>query len=257
MFSAPGVGFLHLERDGLLGNVTHCVLLQSGGYTQITQPTEKPPAELDWEMFQGPAPRKPYSPSRLSWRGYYDYGGGLITDWGVHLTDIALMYMKADNKGPLLTSASAQYVLFPKDLEQVPDVFVCSWQYDNFVMSFTNVVPPNPAYGMQGNWFYGQRGVLHVNRSGYRVIPGGRGSGRGGQPAPPLEPKSVALQENYQDDPDTKAHARNFLDCIKSRKRPTADMEIGFNSTLPCLIALLAIQQGKTFAWDGKTARAV
>jgi predicted dehydrogenase len=246
-----------LIQDGVLGAVTHCVLLQPGGYTQITQPAEAPPADLDWEMFQGAAPRKPYSPSRLGWRSYYDYGGGLITDWGVHLTDIALLYMKADSKGPLLTSASAQYVRFPKDLEQVPDAFVCSWQYDNFVMSFTNVVPPNPAYSMQGNWFYGERGVLHVNRSGYRVIPGGRGAGRGGPQTPAIEAKTVAVQENYQDDPDTKANARNFLDCVKSRKRPATDVAIGFNSTLPCLIALQAVLQGKTLAWDGKTARAV
>jgi len=247
-----------LVQDGLLGKVTHCVLVQPGGYTQITQPTQEPPADLDWEMFQGPAPRAPFSPSRLRWRSYYAYGGGLVTDWGVHLTDIALMYMKSDSKGPLLTSASAQYVNFPKDLEQVPDAFVCSWQYDGFVMSFTNVVPPNAEYNMQGNWFYGQRGVLHINRSGYRVIPAGRGGGgRGGQQAPPIEARTAPVKEDYENDPDTTAHARNFLDCVKSRKRSTSDVEIGFNSTLPCLIALLAIQQGKTFAWDGKAAQAV
>lgn len=244
-------------QDGLLGRISHAVLLQPGGYTQTTQPPEAPPPDLDWEMFQGPAPRRPFSPSRLRWRSYYAYGGGLVTDWGVHLTDIALMYLKADGKAPLLTSASAQYVRFPRDEEQVPDAFACTWQYDNFVMSFTNVVPPGGAPSAQGNWFYGERGVLHVNRSGYQVWPvQRRGPEAPGPPGPPpIEAKSVEVKEDYQNDPDTTAHARNFLDCIKSRQKPVCDIEIGFNSTLPTLIALLAIQQGKTFTWDGRSAR--
>ncbi len=246
-----------LIQDGLLGNISHAVLFQPGGYTQVTQPPEQPPADLNWELFQGPAPRKPYSPSHLRWRSYYDYGGGLVTDWGVHLTDIVMMYLKADGKGPLLTSASAQYINFPRDLEQVPDAFTCSWQYDNFVMTFSNLVPPMQGVNAQGNWFFGQRGVLHVNRSGYEVIPSpSRGGARGGQAAPPpIEAKTVPVKEDYQNDPDTTAHARNFLDCVKSRQRPVCDVEIGFNSTLPTLIALLAIQQERTFRWDGKAAR--
>jgi predicted dehydrogenase len=245
-----------LVQEGLLGNVSHAVLFQPGAYTQITQPPEPPPADLDWEAFQGPAPRKPFSPSRLRWRSYYDYGGGLVTDWGVHLTDIALMYLKADGKGPLLTSASAQFINFPRDDEQVPDAFTCSWQYDNFVMTFSNVVPPMQGINAQGNWFFGQKGILHVNRSGYQVFPApARGGGRGAPAVPAIETKVVSVKEDYQNDPSTIAHARNFLDCVKSRRRPICDVEIGFNSTLPTLIALLAIQQGRTFRWDGTTAR--
>jgi hypothetical protein len=111
---------------------------------------------------------------------------------------------------------------------------------------------------MQGNWFYGPRGVLHINRSGYRVFPvRGRGMPGGPPPPAPIEAKTVPVKEDYENDPDTTAHARNFLDCVKSRKRPVAEIEIGFNATLPCLIALLAIQQGRSFAWDGKTAKPV
>jgi predicted dehydrogenase len=248
-----------LIQDGYIGKINHCVLYQPGGYGSPTAPTEPVPADLNWEMFQGPAPRKPYSPSRLRWRAYYDYGGGLITDWGVHLTDIVMFYMRADSKQPLLTSAASQYISFPKDPEQVPDTFTCTWQYDNFLMTFTNIVPPVPQLNMQGNWFFGTRGVLHVNRSGYQVFPtAGRGGPGRGEPAqPPIEAKNVPITEDYQNDPDTTAHARNFLDCIKSRKRSTADVEIGFNSTLPCLLGLLAVQNGKAYAWDGKAARAV
>lgn len=245
-------------RDGYIGKVNHVALVQPGSYNQRPQPNTAPPPELDWEMWQGPAPRHPYSPMRRMWRAFYDYGGGLITDWGVHLSDIAMLGMNSDNKGPLLTSCSGQYVNAERDLEQVPDTFSASWQYDGFVMSFSNMVPPSPAFDMQGTWFYGTKGVLHVNRSGYHIIPvTARAMPGGPPPAAPIEGKTVNVKEDYDNDPDTTAHARNFLDCVKSRKRSTSDIEIGFNATLPCLLALKAVKEGKTFAWDGKSAKAV
>jgi predicted dehydrogenase len=264
-------------QDGYIGKVTHCVLIQPGGYTQVMQPTEAPPADLDWEMFQGPAPRHPYSPSYLRWRSFYMYGGGLITDWGVHLTDIALLAMQADTKAPLHTSASAQYVNYAKDLEQLPDAFSCAWQYDNFVMTFTNAVPPNAEFPQNGNWFYGSKGVLHVNRSGYRVLPQPQrdfpapkpGAKMPGMPPdakmptrpkqePPIAAKFYKQDEQYQNDPHTIAHARNFLDCVKSRKSPAADITtVGFHVTLPCLLGRLAVKEGKALTWDGNKANPV
>jgi predicted dehydrogenase len=227
-------------------------------------------------MFQGPAPRHPFSPSYLGWRAFYMYGGGLMTDWGVHLTDIALLAMKADGKAPIHTAASAQYVGFPKDLEQFPDVFTATWEYDDFLMTFTNIQLPSTDFPTNGNYFYGTRGVLHVNRSGYRILPQpqrggmppraagapGAGARAGAAPAAPqtpppapIEAKVFRQEEAYEDDPHTKAHARNFLDCVKSRKSPVADITTaGFHVTLPCLLGRLAVKEGKSFGWDGKKA---
>jgi len=275
-------------QDGYIGKVSHCVLNQPGSYGGVMQPTAPVPEDLDWEMFQGPAPRKPFSPSYLRWRAFYMYGGGLMTDWGVHLTDIALLAMKADGKAPIHTAASSQYVGFPKDLEQFPDVFTSAWQYDDFLMTFTNIQLPSTEFPTNGNYFYGTRGVLHVNRAGYRILPqaqrgamappraagaageAGRGAGgaRGaGAPAaaappvpqtPPLEAKTFKQEEQYNDDPHTKAHARNFLDCVKSRKSPAADITgPGFYVTLPCLLGRLAVKEGKAYRWDGTKAVAV
>jgi predicted dehydrogenase len=252
-------------QDGYIGKVSHCVLNQPGSYGGVMQPAAPVPEDLDWEMFQGSAPRHPFSPSYLRWRAFYMYGGGLITDWGVHLTDIALLAMKADGKAPILTSASAQYVGFPKDPEQFPDVFTATWQYDDFLMTFTNIQTPTATgeFPLNGNYFYGTKGVLHVNRSGYRVIPQPARGGmppRAGQPAappppPPIEGKVYRQDEAYNDDPHTKAHARNFLDCVKSRKSPVADITTaGFNVTLPCLLGRLAVKEGKAYRWDGQKA---
>lgn len=247
-----------LVQGGLLGNVTHAMMQFPGGYTTPPEPNQEPPADLNWNMFQGPAERRAYKPSRQRrWRAYYDYGGGLVTDWGVHLVDVAHWYLNADGKAPLLTSASAQYVNVPNpEHDQVPDAFIVTWQYDKFVMSFTNAVMTNPDFGFQGNLFFGPRGSLLVHRSGYQVRPGQvRRIPGGPEPPPPIEARTVRFAENYQDDPDTIAHTRNFLDCVKSRQRPTTDIEIGFHSTLPCLIALMAVRHGRSFTWDGKTAK--
>ena len=82
---------------------------------------------------------------------------------------------------------------------------------------------------------------------------------RAGQPAPNLPPPPPPIEpkkgEGGRD--ATPLHVRKFLDCVKSRQKPTCHIDIGFYSSLPCIIALMAIQQGRTFTWDGKTAKAV
>ena len=274
-------------QDGLLGKVTHAVLYYPGNYTQIQQPPEPPPPTLDWEAFQGPAPRRPFSAGRLFWRSFYAYGGGLITDWGVHLTDIAHMALGCDKKGPTLTSVSARFVNIPRDDEEIPEAFVCSWEYDNFVMTFTNITIPIPGLNLPGNWFFGPKGALHVDRGGYRILPvpsrgappsAGRGQPGAAQPGaapggapvrvaqprpgglfapppgPPIEAKEFRNTARGANG-DTALHTRNFLDCVKSRQKPICELETGFYSSLPCLLALMAIQQGRSLVWDGKTAK--
>jgi len=250
-----------LVQEGLLGDVTHCVMQYRGAYTMPPEPTEDPPADLDWEAFQGPAPRRPYKPSRQRrWRAYYDYGGGLVTDWGAHLVDVAHWYLSRDTGAPRITSASAQYVNVENpERDQVPDAFIVSWQYDDVVMSFTNAVAEEPEFGGHGNFFFGPRGSLQVHRGGFRILPSQPRRPRPGEPEPPppIEARVRTFEEDYQNDPHTIAHCRNFLDCVKSRKRPVSDIEIGFHSTLPCLLGLLAIREGRTFAWDGEQASPV
>ena len=249
-----------LVQDGALGKVTHVLLQFQGSYGMPPEVTAEPPAGLNWELFQGPAPRRPFKPSRLRWRAFYDYGGGLVTDWGVHLVDVAHWYLKADMKAPLLTSAAAQYVnLDNPEKDQCPDAFSITWQYDTFVMSFTNAIVHDWEFGRQGTYFFGPNGSLMVHRSGFEIRPRPPAQGRGGQTPPPnpLQPRRRPFAENYQNDPDTIAHARDFLDCVKSRKKPVGDIEIGYHSTLPTLLAIHAIREGRSFTYDGNAHKAV
>ena len=165
----------------------------------VVEPVVPVPAGLNWDLFQGPAPKKPYKTGRQrQWRNYWDYGGGTVTDWGVHLVDTALWFMDAQLKAPKLAMGVGQYVNVQNpDPERPFNAFTASWQYDSFVMSFSNAAIGNPEFPFQGTVFIGPRGSLVVNRTGYMLRPsqagGGGGRGRAGGAgaaagvAPPVE----------------------------------------------------------------------
>jgi predicted dehydrogenase len=255
-------------QSGILGKVRHVVLINPGGSAPRGRPgasgrggqggsrtagdDSTPPPGLDWEMFQGPAPRRPYSRDRQrSWRSYWEYGCGALSDWGVHLLDIAHWYMGV--KEPSRTAAAA-YGWFnrPQD-DRFPDTAEVSWQYPNFVADYST------RSDVLGTYLWGDEGMLFVNRFGYTVRPVGTNwRSNGGKP--PFEEKKVALHDepgNYQAsfDSDSGRHIMNFLECIKSRQRPVCDIEIGAFSTIPTLMGAVSIRNGgKTIAWNGHGA---
>ncbi len=241
-------------QEGKFGTIYHAAMHWQGHYSGPPEPATEPPPDLDWELFQGPAERRPFSPSRQRrWRGYYDYGGGIITDQGVHVADLVHWYLGA--KEPLSVTASAQWVRVPTpNPEQPPDTFAITWKYPKFVMTYTNTFMPEAGYNADhGVYFYGTVGALHVNRTSYaaRPLPVRR---RANQPEPP-PPPFVAEEKSfrYAIGP-SEAHARNFLDCVKSREKPLTDVETGFYSTLPLLLGVLAVRHNRMFTWDGKRA---
>ncbi|MBI4476684.1 MAG: Gfo/Idh/MocA family oxidoreductase [Acidobacteria bacterium] len=265
-----------LFQEGYIGrSVNHCQMCPPGGgfvapAQQQLQTPQPPPPGFNWEMFQGPAKRKPFVPARRNWRGWYDYGGGNLVDWGVHLTDVMNWYMRTDTQAPLLTSASAQYVRIPRDPERVPDTYSVTWQYENFVATLSNAVVPgqeDDPRALYGNYFFGDRGVLLVNRIGYEVKPyrpargGGAISPSTPPPPPPIEAKKFRDPSGMSEVADssfgsaTHRHVRNFLDSVRSRQKPICDLEIGFNSTLPCLLAIVSVKEGRTVRWNGRTAQ--
>jgi predicted dehydrogenase len=258
-----------LFHDGCIGaSVNHCQMCPPVNPPGPPRPqaaaSSQPPPGFNWELFQGPAKRKPFDPARRNWRGWYDYGGGNLTDWGVHLTDIMSWFMRMDGTAPLLTSAAAQYVRLARDPERVPDTYAVTWQYETFVATFSNAMVPGAEQPMQryGNYFFGDRGVLLVNRLGYEVMPGPPAAGGGaGQPPPRIEPKKFVDPNGFSEVADsqygsaTHRHVRNFLDAVRSRRKPNCDIEVGFYAALPCLLAIVSVKTGKTVRWDGKAAR--
>jgi predicted dehydrogenase len=196
------------------------------------------PEGLDWEMWQGRAPRHAFDPQRLSsWRTFWDYGSGAITDLGVHMIDVFHWYINADI--PAVTYGAA-YSLPGRPAERTPEFFDLTWKYDQQILTYSS-----RAEGDWGIYLYGDTGMLHVNRQVCEVKP----SGQNGKP--------FELKIPYSSKSSEAPHIRNFLDCFRSRQKPNCDIVTAFKSTAAGLIAAMSVRSGKSFAWDGVTPKAI
>lgn len=287
--------------SGVLGNIRHVQIMQGGSYARPFEEPQPVPPGLNWDLWQLKgmelgAPEKPFKPSRLGFRAWYEYGSGLIGDWGAHHIDVANWFMGADGKVPKKTAATGAFMATENpDPEQVPDSFSISWEYDDFLMSFSNYEIPRDVEDGEGwgVYFVSGSGALLVNRMGYALLPsvpktrnkvgppppptagnvsmgdapaaagrgrmgggGGRGGGRGG--AKPIE-KNVYINPRggVEEDYPLDAHVINFLECMASRQAPNASMEIGYTSALPALLALESLTKGKMLGWDEAAQQSV
>ena len=162
-----------------LTNVTHVLIQQPGSYAQNRQEVAEVPPGLDWDAWQVDAPKKPFKPGYTSFRAWWEYGSGLVGDWGAHHIDVANWFMNADNKQPLKTTAVGYNANPMTDPECVFSQFSIIWQFDNFIMTFANSVYPRPNFQDEkapdiegwGVYFYGNNGTLQVNRMGWALRP--------------------------------------------------------------------------------------
>jgi len=246
-----------LVWDGRLGPISAVRMWNVGNQAPEgigNPPDGDPPAGLDWDMWLGPAPKRPFNANRFgvtteAWsyfRWFWDYAGGMMTDWGVHLIDIVQWAMKAD--APLSVSAVGGHFCL-KDNRETPDTIVASYQYPGFVLTYENRT--GNARGVNGHGygieFYGTDGTLFVDRAGYELVPETRKSGT--TVTNRTDPASRTST------PDNPTHARNFVDCIKSRQAPICDIESGHRSSSTAILGNMAYRSGATVVWDGRTER--
>lgn len=244
-----------LIRSGRIGDVTMIRCWNVGNQSPEgigSPPDSDPPPDLDWDMWLGPAPKVPFNRNRFGvvpdafshFRWFWDYAGGMMTDWGVHLIDIAHWAMDVD--APLAVSAvGGKFNL--QDNRETPDTIVASYQYPGFVMTYENRVcngqkMNGKEYGIE---FYGTEATLFVDRQGYEIRPEMRG--RGDEAKPRTTPEAAKAAERYP------SHPRNFIDCVKSRELPICDIEIGHRSSSAAILGNLAYRSGWTVQWDAKT----
>jgi predicted dehydrogenase len=200
------------------------------------------PAGVDYDMWLGPAPKKPFNPNRFhfTFRWYWDYAGGLMTDWGVHMLDMVLFGMKAG--APNKVVAAGGKFAFPNDAMQTPDTLSAVYEFDDFLMTWEHTIGlgRGPYDRPHGVAFNGSNGTLVVDRSGWEVIPEYDPENRKMRS---YKITPIPVQRAQGDDRDL--HAINFVDCIKSRNTPICDIKNGANVAINAHLGNIAYRLGK------------
>jgi predicted dehydrogenase len=238
-----------IVRSGQIGKVTsvHCWNYGNSAPDGIGEPADgSPPDGLDWDLWLGPAPMRPFNVNRFgvhpdrwsTFRYFWDYAGGMMTDWGVHHLDIVQMVMGVD--APLAVNASGgKYVL--RDNRDTPDTLIVTYEYPGFLCTYENrECNAQPIDGHEyGITFYGTDGTLFIDREYFEIRPE-----KGRQDA---EPQRVTGKNKQGED-----HIRNFLDCVKTRNLPVCDIEVGHRSTTTALLGNVALRSGRRIVWNAK-----
>jgi predicted dehydrogenase len=258
-----------LIRGGRLGDL---VSVQCNYFRNVSPgfgnpPDQAAPPELDYDMWLGPAPQRPYNPNRAIYhfRWFWDYSGGQMTNLGAHSLDT--IYWITGVKGPTAVScAGGRYFL--KDNCEVPDIQDAIIEYPGFhaVCQFRECASGYSKVGMGGVEFIGNKGTMSLGRDGYEVVAdkkelpenivariiGGHPIG-GPQPVP--EPLGQLWTEPAKDTSgDWKdqyvQHTRNFLECVKSRKEPNSDLESAHRVATVCHLSNISLKTGRKIRWD-------
>jgi predicted dehydrogenase len=219
------------------------------------EPDSPPPPGLDWDMYCGAAPLRPFNRKRFqaTFRFFWDYAGGTITDFGTHRFDTVHQIMGADR--PLKVCASGgRFEL--NDAGEMPDILQATFEYPGFVMSYesSNINKhglggrtagmsyyhaTGPDDRPHGEAFYGTNGALFCDRIGFEIYPD--------------NDKIARRYENAKD--ATAAHALKFIDSLRSRKRSNADIEVGHRATAIGHLGNIALKVGTKLEWDAEAER--
>jgi len=232
---------VNLVQSGQLGKISlvrtwNCWDLKSVHADMGNPPDGEPPPGLDYDQWLGPAPARPFNPRHYDFYFYYfwNYSGGMLSAWGVHLFDIVTWAM-----GPAIqsvTTTGGKFVF--QDARQTPDTAAVLFECPNYVFTYElrhgNGRPPfsDMDHGIE---FYGTEATLFINRSNYWLFPERQRT----------NPKIVQAQDMEL------AHKRNFIDCIRSRERPNSDVELGHLGSIPGHLGNIAYRVGRRIRWDG------
>jgi len=233
------------------------------------EPDTRPPAGLDWDLYLGPAPLVPFNRARFlgTYRWFWDYAGGWVTDFGTHRFDSFHQVMGVDAPRTVVATGG-RFGL--KDSGETPDLLQATYEYPGFIMSYEvcalnahgagGRTPEMAYYQMRGEFdrphgeaFYGTNGTLISYRIGYEIYPEMEPPQRraerensGAKPAFRAERKVVKGRDT------TDLLVKNFLECVKSRQRPIASAEIGHRSTIVPLIGNIAYRTGRKLRWNAE-----
>lgn len=262
--NVSGREFIRSGRVGRIGMIRAFVL--SGGGPERPLPNIDPPKELDWDLWCGPAPVRPYNGALdLSnpWRGaihprgfrnYLDYANGTLGDWGIHWMDQILWVM--DQKWPRKVASiggrpirGEPVLTETEQTSDAPDHQVAIYEFDGFTVSWEHrqFGGNNAEKGESvGCYFYGTEGTFHMGwRDGWTFYPADRRK----------DPVHQAPQLHQPDEQNIKELWADFLEAIESGRKPVSDIEEAHYATNVSLLGMLALKLGRGFDWDGQRER--
>lgn len=232
-----------IVASGRLGKVT---MVHTYWYQKYAAKKDLPVidfAQLDWKAFLGDAPEQPFTPEKyMRWRWYWDFGGGILTDLLTHWIDVIQWYM--DQPAP--KTATTVGDLYAMDW-QCPDTVTAAYEYPgNFMVTFTGSI--NSSVDDGGIMFCGSDATLKIDRSHLAVYPEGVGPVAGS-----LDPEPELFMRSEHD--GTLDNVANFIDCIRTRKSPNANIHVGFQAARASWIGNIAFKRGLKVAFDPSTGR--
>jgi len=224
-------------------------------------PDGTPPETLDYEMWTGPAPLRPYSSMvhPRSWRAFMEYGNGIVGDMCIHMLDMVRWML--DLGWPKRISSTGGILVDKNSKANISDTQTATFEFEGLPVVWTHRSygsTPDPAYPW-GATFYGDEGTLKASVMGYDFIPSGGKAVR----------KDVAYElEEYPEDktekdlekhcaPAIRGHMKDFLRCIVSRGKPVAEIEQGYISSASSIMANLSMKLGRSLTWDPAQGRVV
>jgi predicted dehydrogenase len=261
-----------LVRDGHIGRVMSVRMAAARNVMPGfgDPPDGDPPPDLDYDLWLGPAPKRPYNPNRsiYHFRWFWDYSGGQMTNLGQHSLDIVDWFLGMETLRSV-TSSGGRFCL--TDSGETPDTMDVLFEFDGWTATWSH---REASAGRRdaSPQFFGTKGNLGISRRGFRVeadadvppelaIPQFAGAHPVGGPQPhPEGTRFDRSERRYRTEPvvdqtgddrqQFKDHVRNFLDCVKSRKTPLSDLASGHRVATACHLANLSLKLGRQIEWD-------
>jgi predicted dehydrogenase len=251
-------------KEGELGKVAHVeVCCYFHMRAAENPPDTKPPENLDYEMWTGPAPMRPYNslvhPRR--WRAFMEYGNGIMGDMCIHMFDMVRWMLGLG--WPRRISSSGGILVQKGGKSNIADTQSATFDFGDLQVVWQHRTwgdPPDPKYPWSAT-LYGDKGTLKASYYDYDFFPAGRRE-------PAMSGKAVTEFDKYPEDekekdlevrvaPAVRAHVKDFLKAVASRGKPVADIEEGHISTASCIMANLSMKLGRSLTWDAEKQQVV
>lgn len=236
-------------RSGKLGdvNLVKAWIYKGMGEPVPAQPDGVAPDYVDYDMWLGPAPARPFNKNRFHYdfRWFWDYAGGAMTDWGVHLLDFAVHGMKAGYPDSVAPGGGC---FLNKEVIETPDIQQAIYNYPNHTMIWEcGLIPRMGPYGMHhGVSFTGTKGTLIVSRNGWQVAS---------EVSNKDQKKFIDEVPNQPPAGGLKEHVKNFLNCIRKGEKPNASVEVGAQTAIISEMGNIAYRAGMLLHWDSQNMK--